>query len=83
MNHDTHKEFIERQKAMADEAGKAVAEKVLKGMDLSEIISNPKKARMRFLTTILKESDGHFNDTLKLGREFFALKFGGGENAGA
>jgi hypothetical protein len=76
MTTDEHQRFIDRQKAMADAAGKAVASSVLAKMDLREVLTNGKRARARFIATILKESDPHFNDTLNLGREFFKVKFG-------
>ena len=81
MNHDTHKEFVERQKTLADEAGKAVALSVLNKMDLGEVIANPKKAKARFIATILKESEKPFDETLALGREFFKVKWGANADA--
>ena len=74
---EIHQSFIDRQKEMADSAGKVVAESVLQKMELGEILSNRKRARKRFLALMLKESDPHFNRTLDLGREFFKVKFGG------
>lgn len=76
MTPEEHKAVVERQKAIADEAGKKVASAVLEKMDLGEILAKPKISRARFLRTVLKEVDPHFNETLRLGREFFASKFG-------
>lgn len=73
---ERHKTEIEKQKDLADRAGRSVAQKVLSKMSLHEMLGDRKTSRKRFIALMVKEADPHFNEALSMGRDFFMEKFG-------
>jgi hypothetical protein len=67
---ERHKEVIDTVRSTVDDAGKSLSAKLLKTLDLKQVIKNPKAMRKKFLLMATKEVKQSFKEVGKIGVDF-------------
>ena len=75
MNHEEHVVFVDRQKEISLKA-RDVVSKVVTSLDVKMILSDRAKARKRFISAMVRNTDRFLTESLRNGRELRKAKLG-------